>query len=71
MNKYSIVFLILILPISGFAADITEKLSISGTETTVYQWLDKSQGDVPNKDRGSTVIDFNVSLDLLTMTNFS
>jgi len=61
MNKYSIVFLILILPISGFAADITEKLSISGTETTVYQWLDKSRGDVPNKDRGSTVIDFNVS----------
>jgi len=56
------VFCILFVPFNSYAVDITDKLSISGTATGVYQWLNKAQGDVPNKNRGSVVIDFNVSL---------
>lgn len=55
------VFCILFVPFNSYAVDITDKLSISGAATGVYQWLNKAQGDVHNKDRGSAVIDFNVS----------
>ncbi|WP_353685553.1 carbohydrate porin [Thermodesulfovibrio sp. 3462-1] len=53
---------VLFISLNSYAADITEWLSISGSATTVYQWLNKAQGNVENKDRGSAVIDFNVSL---------
>ena len=62
MKKAFIFLILLILPVSTLAADITEWLSISGSATGVYQWLDKSKGDIENKDRGSAVIDFNVSV---------
>jgi len=52
----------LFFPFSVYAADITDWLSISSSATGVYQWLNKAQGDVENKDRGSAVIDFNVSV---------
>ncbi|MEN2986335.1 MAG: carbohydrate porin [Thermodesulfovibrionaceae bacterium] len=61
MKKYVVFFLILFFPLLASAVEITEKLSISGTATTVYQWLNKARGDVSNKDRGSAVLDFNVS----------
>lgn len=64
-----VVFLLIILcPISVYAADVTDWLSVSGTATTVYQWLHMTEGYVgedtkdKTKDRGSAVIDFNVSL---------
>lgn len=56
-----------LLPTSAFAVDITDTLSVSGTATTVYQWLKMTKGYVDEgtqdktKDRGSAVIDFNVS----------
>jgi len=61
MRKYLIFLLVLLFPFSIYAADITEQFSVSGSATTVYQWLNKAQGNVENKDRGSAVIDFNVS----------
>lgn len=59
----NLVFGIFILcsPCLSFSAEITEKLSLSGTVTTVYQWLNKSKGEVPNTARGSVVIDSNLS----------
>lgn len=62
MKKALISLIFLLFPFSVYAADITDWLSISGTATGVYQWLNKAQGDVENKDRGSAVIDFNVSV---------
>lgn len=44
-----------------YGFDLTEKFSVSGTVTGVYQLLDKSKGDVKNRNRGSGVIDFNLS----------
>ncbi|WP_353684480.1 carbohydrate porin [Thermodesulfovibrio sp. 3907-1M] len=58
----------LVFPFSVFAADVTDWLSVSGSATTVYQWLHMTKGYVDSdtndktKDRGSAVIDFNVSL---------
>lgn len=58
---------LLLLPLSVYAVDITDNLSVSGTATTVYQWLKMTKGYVDEenknkkKDRGSAVIDFNVS----------
>lgn len=57
----------LLLPSSSFALDITDKLSVSGTATKVYQWLKMTKGYVDDhtqtksKDRGSAVIDLNLS----------
>lgn len=62
MKKALISLIFLLFPFSVYAADITDWLSISGSATGVYQWLNKAQGDVENKDRGSAVIDFNVSV---------
>jgi hypothetical protein len=62
MKKALISLIFLLFPFTVYAADITDWLSISGTATGVYQWLNKAQGDVENKDRGSAVIDFNVSV---------
>ncbi|MCS7164531.1 MAG: porin, partial [Thermodesulfovibrio sp.] len=59
---------IIIIPFSSYSLDITENLSISGTATTVYQWLKMTKGYADNlteskkKDRGSAALDFNVSL---------
>ncbi|MCX7856844.1 MAG: carbohydrate porin [Deltaproteobacteria bacterium] len=55
-------FGILFLPVCLKAVELTDKVSISGDLTLVNQWLDKSKGDVPNKDRGSAVIDLNLSI---------
>jgi len=62
MKKALISLIFLLFPFSVYAADITDWLSISGSATGVYQWLNKAKGDVENKDRGSAVIDFNVSV---------
>ena len=62
IKSFVIAVLFLLFPFSVYAADITDWLSISGTATGVYQWLNKAQGDVENKGRGSAVIDFNVSV---------
>lgn len=55
---------LLVFPLNSYGADITDWLSVSGTATTVYQWLHMTKGYVneETKDRGSAVIDFNVSL---------
>ncbi len=68
MKKCLIFFTVLLFPFSVFAADVTDWLSVSGTATGVYQWLHMTKGYVDSetkdktKDRGSAVIDFNVSL---------
>ncbi len=68
MKKVVVLLVLFTFPFSVFAADITEKFSISGTATTVYQWLEMSKGYLDDEtkkkrqDRGSAVIDFNVSL---------
>ncbi len=66
--KYFVLILcIFFFPFSVFAVNITDKLSISGSVTTLYQWLRMSNGYVDEeredrtKDRGSAVIDFNIS----------
>ncbi len=61
------VFCILLVPLKSYAVDITDKLSVSGDATTVYQWLKMTKGyadedtETKKKDRGSAVIDFNIS----------
>lgn len=68
MRRSLIFLLVLCFPISTYAADITDWLSVSGTVTGVYQWLKMTKGYVDEegkdktKNRGSAVIDFNVSL---------
>lgn len=68
MKKCLIFLVVLMFPISVYGADIREWLSVSGTATTVYQWLKMTKGYVDNdtqdktKDRGSAVIDFNISM---------
>ena len=62
VKSFAFAVLSLLFPFTVYSADITEWLSISGSATGVYQWLDKSKGDFENKDRGSAVIDFNVSV---------
>ncbi|MDI1471849.1 Carbohydrate-selective porin [Thermodesulfovibrio sp. N1] len=62
VKSFAFAVLSLLFPFTVYAADIIEWLSISGSATGVYQWLNKTQGDIENKDRGSTVIDFNVSI---------
>ncbi|WP_353683915.1 carbohydrate porin [Thermodesulfovibrio sp. 3907-1M] len=68
MKKWFIFLVVLLFPVSVFAADVTDWLSVSGSATTVYQWLHMTKGYVDSdtndktKDRGSAVIDFNVSL---------
>ncbi len=67
MKPFIIFLIVLFFPLSSFALDITDNLSISGTATTVYQWLKMTKGyadedtETKKKDRGSAVIDFNVS----------
>ncbi len=67
LNYIILLFCCLFFPITAIGADITENLSISGTATTVYQWLKMSKGYMDEEktkkreDRGSAVIDFNVS----------
>ncbi|MEJ5227499.1 carbohydrate porin [Thermodesulfovibrio sp.] len=67
INVSALALLLLLFPLSVHAVDITDNLSVSGTATTVYQWLNLTKGytDEENgtkkKDRGSAVIDFNVS----------
>lgn len=62
-----IFFCFLFISVNSYAADITDWLSVSGTATTVYQWLKMTKGYADadtqdkTKDRGSAVIDFNVS----------
>lgn len=63
-KDFLVVLFVLLIPFSAFAVDITDKLSLSGTATAVYQWLHMTKGYLDNdktKDRGSGVIDFNVS----------
>lgn len=68
MKKSLIFLVVLMFPFSIYAADIAEWLSVSGTATAVYQWLYMKKGYVDDhtkdktKDRGSAVIDFNISL---------
>lgn len=67
MQKFLLFLLVLLLPTAVMAVDISEKFAISGSATTVYQWLRMSKGYVnaetqeKTKDRGSAVVDFNVS----------
>ncbi|MDW7998049.1 MAG: porin, partial [Thermodesulfovibrio sp.] len=67
MKKSLFLLFFLIFPLSAYAVDITENLSISGTATTVYQWLKMTKGYADNlteskkKDRGSAALDFNLS----------
>ncbi|MCX8034470.1 MAG: porin, partial [Thermodesulfovibrio sp.] len=68
MKHFLIFLVVLFFPISVYAVEITENLSISGTATTVYQWLKMTKGyaddltETKKKDRGTAVLDFNVSL---------
>lgn len=62
--RFSVLVLYLfsfLFPFSSYALDMGDNLSLSGTATSVYQWFNKAKGNVENKDRGSAVIDFNVS----------
>ncbi len=67
MKKLFVFVITLLFPLSAYAVDLNDKLSISGTATTVYQWLKMTQGYMDEEktkkreDRGSAVIDFNVS----------
>lgn len=67
MKRLLLFLMFILLPTSVFAVDITDKFSVSGTATTVYQWLKMTKGYVDEdtqdktKDRGSAVIDFNIS----------
>lgn len=62
-----IAFLLVFFPILSFASEITKNLSISGTLTSVYQWLNINKGytdgetDTKRKDRGSASLDFSIS----------
>lgn len=67
MNKNFIFLLTLVIiliynPYSLFGLEVNEKISLGGTITTVYQWLNHSIGDFPNKNRGSGAIDLDFSL---------
>lgn len=59
---YLWIFVTTVFPFSVHPADLTDWLSFSGSVTGVYQWLSRSRGDVEKRDRGSSVIDFDISL---------
>lgn len=66
MNKFSSIFLVLFLiffalPATGMSYDITEKLSVEGTLTGVYQFGDFDVAGVDNADRGAVVFDLGVN----------
>lgn len=67
MKKLFVFLLVLLFPFSVYAVEITDSLSISGTATTVYQWLNMTKGyaddltETKKKDRGTAALDFNVS----------
>jgi len=62
MKKVLVLFLGLFLPLVGFCFDLTKWLSLSGTGTLVYQYMSREQGNFKDKDRGSGVLDLNLSL---------
>jgi porin len=61
MKRLVILFLIIAIPSYAYGADITDNISISGTVTSVYQWLRNEKGDLENKERGSIVADMGLS----------
>ncbi len=53
--------LLLVPSISVFAYDLNGKISFEGTFTGVYQYLDKTQGNFKDHDRGSGAVDLGLS----------
>lgn len=63
---FTLLFSLFLFPLSSYALELRDNMSVSGTVTGVYQWLKFTKGyvdevDSKKKDRGSSVIDFNVS----------
>lgn len=71
-----LIAIILLFPLNLLALELSDNLSVSGTATTVYQWLKMTKGyaDEENgtkkKDRGSAAIDFNVSFKPIEESEF-
>ncbi|MCX7856929.1 MAG: carbohydrate porin [Deltaproteobacteria bacterium] len=57
-------FLVFVQPIESYALDMENKLSLSGTVSTVNQWLKVTKDTEDNsgtKDRGSIIVDISLS----------
>jgi len=61
MKKAFFVLSALLFPLSGFCFDLTKGLSLSGTGTFVHQYMAKEKGDFKDENKGSGVLDVNLS----------
>ncbi|MDW8001450.1 MAG: carbohydrate porin [Deltaproteobacteria bacterium] len=60
MRRSVIVIFLLLFPFSLYAAEITKSFKVSGALTSVFQSLDRSRGEVPQKGRVSAALDISL-----------